>query len=53
MGYGMIKIDERWWKWDKEGEMLIDGRGMIRGESTREFKGGNKKVEKVREKDMG
>jgi len=39
--YGMIKIDEKWWKWDEEEEVLIDGRGMMRREvETREFKEG-------------
>jgi len=51
--YGMIKVDESWWKWDEEEKVLIDGRGMIE-KRTRgmqgSVEGGNKKVEKVREK---
>jgi len=34
----MIKIDERWRKWNEEEEVLLDGRGMIRRESTGECK---------------
>jgi len=30
IGYGKIRIDERWWRWDEEEEVLIDGRGMIK-----------------------
>jgi len=40
IGYGTIKIDDRWWKWDEEEEMLTDGRGMIRGEGLVEPKEG-------------
>jgi len=38
IGYEMIKIDERWWKWDEDEEVLIDKKGMIRGESSGEIK---------------
>jgi hypothetical protein len=31
LGYGRIRIDEQWWKWeDGEKEVLRDGRGNIR-----------------------
>jgi len=39
LGYGMIKIDESWWRWDEEEEVLLEGRGMVRGESSEEDKG--------------
>lgn len=29
-GYGRIRIREQWWRWDKEEEVLRDGRGNIR-----------------------
>lgn len=32
VGYGKIRIDEKWWRWDEEGEILRDGRGNKRGE---------------------
>lgn len=28
--YGKIKIDEQWWKWDEEKEVLKNGKGNIR-----------------------
>jgi len=36
MSYGGIKIDEKWWRWDKEEEVLMDGKGMMRKENTGE-----------------
>lgn len=38
--YGVIRIDEQWWKWDEAEEVLVDRRGKIRekemGEEKRE-----------------
>lgn len=28
MGYGKITINEQWWKWNEEEEVLNDGRGL-------------------------
>lgn len=39
VGYGRIKIDEQWWSWDEEEEILKDGRGNIRGEKQGEGRG--------------
>jgi len=36
MSYGGIKIDEKWWRWDEEEEVLINGKGMMRKENTGE-----------------
>lgn len=44
VGYGKIKTDELWWKWNEEKEMLRNWRGITRTE-----KGG----EEEREKDRG
>jgi hypothetical protein len=30
VGYGRIRIDDRWWKWSEEEEVLIDGSGKVR-----------------------
>ncbi|RLU19487.1 hypothetical protein DMN91_008044 [Ooceraea biroi] len=30
IGYGKIKIDEKWWKWDEKEEVLTDERGRFR-----------------------
>lgn len=32
---GRIRIGNRWWRWDEEGEMLRDEKGRIRGEIQR------------------
>jgi hypothetical protein len=39
LGYGSIRIDGQWWKWDEEEEVLRDGRGNIRRRETGERKG--------------
>lgn len=44
VGYGKIKIDEVWWKWDKEKEVLRNWRGITRTEE---------REEEEREKDRG
>jgi len=36
MSYGGIKLDEKWWRWDEEEEVLIDEKGMMRKENTGE-----------------
>lgn len=41
--YGKIKIDELWWKWNEEKEMLRNWRGIMRTE-----KGGEEEREKDR-----
>jgi len=40
LGYGRIKIEEEWWKWEEEEEVLVDGRGRIRGEELGEVREG-------------
>ncbi|KAL6416393.1 hypothetical protein ACFW04_011573 [Cataglyphis niger] len=30
IGYGKIRIDEKWWKWDEEEEVLKDGNGNLK-----------------------
>ncbi|KAL6418362.1 hypothetical protein ACFW04_012184 [Cataglyphis niger] len=30
IGYGKIKIDEKWWRWDEEEEVLKDGNGNLK-----------------------
>jgi len=42
MGYGTIKIDEKWWRWEEEEEVLVDGRGIVRGESAGECRAGER-----------
>lgn len=37
--YERIKIDEQWWSWDEEEEILKDERGNIRGEEQGEGRG--------------
>lgn len=32
MGYGKIRINEQWWKWDEEEEVLKDWRGIAKKE---------------------
>jgi len=44
IGYGKIKIDEKWWKWDEEEAVLTDGRGMIRKESLEDSLGEEKEM---------
>jgi len=36
MGYGSIRIDEKWWRWEEEEEVLVDRRGLVRRESAGE-----------------
>lgn len=38
MRKGRIRIGNRWWRWDEEGEMLTDEKGKIRGEIERRKK---------------
>jgi len=38
IGHGKIRIDERWWRWDEEKEVLIDGREMIKEREVGENK---------------
>lgn len=45
--YGKIRIDEKWWRWDEEGEVLRDGRGNKMGEGQGEGRRG--KVEERRD----
>ncbi|XP_011702471.1 PREDICTED: trichohyalin-like [Wasmannia auropunctata] len=46
IGYGRIQIEEQWWKWDEEEEVLRDGKGRMRvvdqGEGKR---GGERGIE--------
>ncbi|XP_050452132.1 coiled-coil domain-containing protein 70-like [Cataglyphis hispanica] len=30
IGYGKIRIDEKWWRWDEEEEVLKDGKGNLK-----------------------
>lgn len=32
IGYGRIKIEEKWWRWIEEEEVLVDEKDMIREE---------------------
>lgn len=32
IGYGKIKIGEKWWRWMEEEEVLVDEKGAIREE---------------------
>jgi len=39
VGYERIRIDEQWWRWDEEEEILVDGiegRGNRRGKEQGE-----------------
>lgn len=36
IGYGRIKIEEKWWKWIEEEEVLMDKKGTIKEESKGE-----------------
>ncbi|KMQ92891.1 hypothetical protein RF55_7067 [Lasius niger] len=49
MGYG--KIDEIWWKWDEEKEVLRDGRGNVKrgGQGKKEKGGGRNRLKGWRE----
>lgn len=40
VGYGKIRIDEKWWRWDEEGKVLRDRRGNKMGERQGEGKEG-------------
>lgn len=39
LGYGKIRINEQWWRWDEEEEVLRDGRGNKRHQEKGEDKG--------------
>jgi len=30
MSYGMLKIDKKWWRWEEEEEVLVDGKRLVR-----------------------
>lgn len=36
IGYDKIRIEEKWWRWMEEEEVLVDERGMIREENKGE-----------------
>lgn len=40
IGYGKIRINEQWWRWDESEEILRNGRGearrVVRGEGKEE-----------------
>jgi len=36
IGYGRIRIEGQWWKWDEVGEILRDGKGRVRREEQGE-----------------
>lgn len=36
IGYGRIRIDEKWWRWIEEEEVLVDERGVVREEKQGE-----------------
>lgn len=38
--YGKIRIDEKWWRWNEEGEVLRDGRGNQMGQGQGRKEGG-------------
>jgi len=38
MSYGMLKIDEKWWRWEEEEEVLVDGKGLVREGNKGEIK---------------
>jgi len=40
LSYGRLKIDEKWWRWDEEEEVLTDGKGIFREEGKGEEKKG-------------
>lgn len=40
IGYGRIRIEEKWWRWMEEEEMLVDKKGVIRGEGQGEERTG-------------
>jgi len=42
LGYGRIKIDENWWRWDEEEEVLRDNKGIVRMLGKGEVEGGEK-----------
>lgn len=48
VGYGKIRINEQWWKWDEEKRLLRDGNGNVKklmigeGHKRRE-EGGNRR----------
>jgi hypothetical protein len=52
--YDRIRIEDKWWRWDEEEEVLRDGRGKEReegqreGEERKKERGGNKRDSKGR-----
>lgn len=36
IGYDKIRIEEKWWRWMEEEEVLVDEKGMIREENKGE-----------------
>lgn len=36
IGYDKIRMEEKWWRWMEEEEVLVDERGMIREENKGE-----------------
>jgi len=36
IGYGKIKIDDKWWRWNEDEEVLVDERGIVREENRGE-----------------
>lgn len=46
IGYGAIRIDDQWWKWDESEEVLFDRRGKVWQEDMGKGKGGREEVVK-------
>lgn len=40
ISYGKIRIDEKWWRWDEEEEVLKDGNGNVKKEERLKDKEG-------------
>lgn len=49
IGYGTIKINEEWWIWDEEEEVLQDRKGNIKGEKKERKQGKGEKRKKWKE----
>lgn len=47
IGYGKIRIDEQWWRWDEAEVLLRDGRGNIRRERKGEGEEGENREGRV------
>jgi len=52
IGYGKIKIEENWWRWDEEEEVLRDNKGMVRMVGKGEGEGG-KREKRARKEQEG